>query len=102
MVAFWNVFWGRFRVQSTWKKVTALVIVAVIVGLILYDLIEYAFLPGGNPGTISVVLLGAETRFPLLIGEFCFAMGMFVGHTMLYQSITPPTPTNPNPAETAT
>jgi hypothetical protein len=70
----------------SWKTLTALVIVAVIVGLIVYDLIAYAV--GGNPATISRTVLRISQRAGGFGLSVAFALGVLVGHLFLPQRPT--------------
>jgi hypothetical protein len=67
----------------TWKQTTALVVVAAILGLIVYDLIAYA--RGGNPATISRVVLAIGEKSLGFALAFVFALGVLVGHLFLPQ-----------------
>ncbi len=66
----------------SWQSITALVVVAAIVLLILYDLVAYAV--GGNAATISRVLLGRGWAFALWV---VFGLGVLVGHLFLPQRV---------------
>jgi hypothetical protein len=67
-----------------WQSVTALVIVAVIVGLVLYDLVAFAL--GGNDATLSKTLLDVSRQSAWFALSFVFALGVLVGHLFLPQS----------------
>jgi hypothetical protein len=67
----------------TWKATTALVIIAVIVGLIVYDLVAYA--RGGNPATISRMFLSIGEKSLAFVIAVVFALGVLVGHLFLPQ-----------------
>lgn len=69
-----------------WKRWTALLIVAVIVGLIVYDLIAYAV--AGNDATISKVMLTINQEHPAFGLMFTFSFGVLVGHLFLPQTVT--------------
>lgn len=64
-------------------KVTALVIVGVIVALIIYDLLAYAFV--GNDATISRVCLGICEEYRWFAICFSFCLGTLIGHLFLPQ-----------------
>lgn len=66
----------------SWQSFTALVVAAVVVGLIVYDLVAYAI--GGNDATLSRVLLSRGAGFALW---FVFGLGMLVGHLFLPQRV---------------
>lgn len=68
----------------SWQSVTALVIVAVIVGLIVYDLVVYATV--GNDATLSKTLLDVSRQSAAFALSFVFALGVLVGHLFLPQS----------------
>ncbi len=66
----------------SWQSLTALVVTGVIVSLIVYDLIAYAY--GGNDATISRVLLSRGAAFALW---FAVGIGILIGHLFLPQRV---------------
>lgn len=56
------------------KKLTGLVIVAVVVGLAAYDM--WAFMKGGTEVTVSHTIFMWSYKFP----PFTFAFGFLCGH----------------------
>lgn len=66
-----------------WQSVTALVIVALVVGGIVYDLVAFAL--GGNDATISATCLRVAAARPCFALSVAFALGVFVGHLFLPQ-----------------
>jgi hypothetical protein len=85
---------------STWKAVTALVVVAALVLLCVYDLIAYAV--GGNDATISRGVLGTADRYRGFAMGVAFLAGVLCGHLFLPQHVaaappSPPTPPQQNP-----
>lgn len=68
-----------------WPKVTALVIVGIIVGLMLYDLVVYVRV--GNDATISRVVLDVASRSAVFVVCFVFSLGVLVGHLFLPQTV---------------
>lgn len=69
----------------TWQTVTALLMVAITVILIGYDLIAYSI--GGNAAIISQVCLRTAEQhrgFVILVG---FAVGVLFGHLFLPQHV---------------
>lgn len=81
----------------SWKTATALVIVAAIVGLILYDLFAYA--RGGNPATISRMFLSIGSKSLGFVIAFAFGMGVLFGHLFLPQRPKPGEDDEPKPPE---
>jgi hypothetical protein len=67
----------------SWAGYTALVLVAVVVGLIIYDAVSYAL--GGNQDTISVVCLTMADRYRGFTTIVAFAVGVLFGHLFLPQ-----------------
>ena len=62
---------------------SAMVVVAAVVLLVLYDLIAYA--RGGNPATVSRVMLRLGSRSLLFALSVAFTLGALVGHFFLPQ-----------------
>lgn len=62
-----------------WRGLTEVIIVAVIIGLSLYDIL--AVLRGGGSATISDVLLTTAKQRPIIP----FAFGVLMGHLFASQ-----------------
>jgi hypothetical protein len=68
----------------TWERITALVIVCVVVGLILYDL--FAYFAFGNDATLSKTCLDMSYKYRWFAVLFSFSFGVLIGHLFLPQS----------------
>jgi hypothetical protein len=62
------------RQPVDWPAITKAVVLAVIVLLVLYDFVAYAF--GGRDATISIVSWQFASDHPI----FAFILGMVFGH----------------------
>jgi hypothetical protein len=69
----------------TWPQVTAVVLVLMLVGYLVYDLLALAF--GGTEATISSVLLDWTERRKGIAFLAGLAIGLLLGHLFLPQRV---------------
>lgn len=63
------------------RTVTGLVIVAVVVGVFVYDVLAYAL--GGTEATISDAMLSTAALYRAFPYVTVFGLGVLVGHVFL-------------------
>lgn len=71
--------------MQTWKLITGLVMVAGLLGWLVYDL--FVAIVWGNEATISRVCLETMDRYRFFGFALVFLLGMLVGHLFLPQHV---------------